>query len=98
MGRHEATAENHPWRDAIIAGSQSAHLLRRLQMRALDFFPMNADPWPDDVRLSDLEPLFVCKACGHRGALISGRISLRPVWAPMTHSRGRRFCDRLRLF
>ena len=22
--------------------------------------------WGDDVRLSDLEPLFVCKACGHR--------------------------------
>jgi hypothetical protein len=28
---------------------------------------MNADRWSDDVRLSDLEPLFVCKACGHRG-------------------------------
>jgi hypothetical protein len=29
---------------------------------------MNADRWPDDVRLSDLEPLFTCQACGHRGA------------------------------
>ncbi len=29
---------------------------------------ISADPWPDDVRLSDLEPRFVCKACGKRGA------------------------------
>jgi hypothetical protein len=29
---------------------------------------ISADPWPDDVRLSDIEPLFVCQACGKRGA------------------------------
>lgn len=29
---------------------------------------INADQWPDDMRLSDLEPHFVCQACGHRGA------------------------------
>ena len=29
---------------------------------------MNADRWPDDVRLSDIEPRFVCAACGRRGA------------------------------
>jgi hypothetical protein len=28
----------------------------------------SADRWPDHVRLSDLEPLFVCQACGRRGA------------------------------
>jgi hypothetical protein len=28
---------------------------------------ISADRWQDDVRLSDLEPLFVCKTCGHRG-------------------------------
>jgi hypothetical protein len=27
-----------------------------------------ADRWPDDVRLSDIEPRFVCSACGKRGA------------------------------
>jgi hypothetical protein len=27
-----------------------------------------ADQWPDDVRLSDIEPKFVCSACGKRGA------------------------------
>jgi hypothetical protein len=26
-----------------------------------------ADCWPDQVRLSDIEPQFVCKACGKRG-------------------------------
>jgi hypothetical protein len=25
---------------------------------------MSADHWPDDVRLSDIEPRFVCSACG----------------------------------
>ncbi|MCK1404431.1 hypothetical protein [Bradyrhizobium sp. 76] len=26
------------------------------------------DQWADEVRFSDLEPRFVCKACGKRGA------------------------------
>jgi hypothetical protein len=29
---------------------------------------VDAAPWGDDVRLSDLEPRFTCKACGRRGA------------------------------
>src|SRR5262249_22487898 len=33
---------------------------------------MNADRWADDLRLSDLEPRFVCKACGKRGAILRG--------------------------
>ena len=28
----------------------------------------SADRWPDHVRLSDIKPRFVCKACGKRGA------------------------------
>jgi hypothetical protein len=28
---------------------------------------VDAAQWPDDLRLSDLEPRFVCKVCGHRG-------------------------------
>jgi hypothetical protein len=27
-----------------------------------------ADGWPDDLRLSDVEPRFICTACGKRGA------------------------------
>jgi hypothetical protein len=29
---------------------------------------IDADRWPDHVRLSDLEPKFTCQACGHHGA------------------------------
>jgi hypothetical protein len=29
---------------------------------------LSADDWPDDVRLSDIEPRFVCAACGKHGA------------------------------
>jgi len=29
---------------------------------------ISGDRWPDHVRLSDLEPLFVCQACGTRPA------------------------------
>ena len=29
---------------------------------------VNADGWPDEVRLSDIEPKFTCSKCGKRGA------------------------------
>jgi hypothetical protein len=29
---------------------------------------VSGDAWPDHVRLSDIEPGFVCTACGRRGA------------------------------
>jgi hypothetical protein len=29
---------------------------------------MIVDQWPDDGRLSDLAPKFICSACGKRGA------------------------------
>jgi hypothetical protein len=35
---------------------------------------ISADRWPDDVRLSDIEPRFICEACGKRGA------DVRPDW------------------
>ena len=28
---------------------------------------LSADRWPDEVRLSDIEPRFVCRVCGRRG-------------------------------
>jgi hypothetical protein len=33
---------------------------------------ISADRWPDDLRLSDIEPRFVCRACGKRGAILRG--------------------------
>ena len=38
---------------------------------------ISAEPWPDEVRLSDLEPRFVRKVCGRRGADI--RPNFRPA-------------------
>jgi hypothetical protein len=29
---------------------------------------VSSDRWPDHIRQSDIEPLFVCKACGKSGA------------------------------
>ena len=29
---------------------------------------ISGERWPDDVRLSDLEPLFTCQVCGQKGA------------------------------
>ena len=29
---------------------------------------LSGDAWPDELRLSDIEPRFICGACGHRGA------------------------------
>ena len=28
----------------------------------------SADPWPDHIRLPDIEHRFVCEVCGQRGA------------------------------
>ena len=35
---------------------------------------MSGDRWPDDIRLSDIEDQFTCRACGKRGA------DVRPNW------------------
>lgn len=41
---------------------------------------ISADRWPDDVRLSDIEPLFICQACGKRAPKFGGA-SRPPGWA-----------------
>jgi hypothetical protein len=43
---------------------------------------ISGDKWPDDVRLSDLEPKFVCSACGKRGA------DVRPDFPPAKMGTG----------
>jgi hypothetical protein len=37
---------------------------------------ITGDRWPDHIRVSDLEELFVCQACGARGADIRARLRL----------------------
>ena len=35
----------------------------------------NPDGWPDDVRLSDIEPSFTCTRCGKNGADVRPKFS-----------------------
>jgi hypothetical protein len=42
-----------------------------------------ADRWPDHIRLSGIEPQFVCKACGKRGA------DVRPLFEQARMGTGR---------
>jgi hypothetical protein len=37
-------------------------------LRCSHSIEMIADRWTDEVRLSDVEPRFVCSACGRKGA------------------------------
>jgi hypothetical protein len=38
---------------------------------------MSGDRWPDDLRLSDLEPRLICSACGKRGADVRPNLKLQ---------------------
>jgi hypothetical protein len=58
--------QNHVRRDA-------RHGVRGLLIYCADYrcshsIAISADNWPDDLRLSDIEPRFVCQVCGKRGA------------------------------
>jgi hypothetical protein len=50
------------------SGGPTGILVYCADYRSSHSIAMSADQWPDDVRLSDVEPRFVCKACGKRGA------------------------------
>lgn len=57
-------ADNGPTRLTVYCHECSHHVV------------IDAGRWPDRVRLSDLEPRFVCQTCGHRGA------DVRPLFEP----------------
>jgi hypothetical protein len=62
-----------PTRQKITFAEMRDAGVRRLLIYCGDYrcahhVEISADRWPDHVRLSDLELLFVCQACGHRGA------------------------------
>jgi hypothetical protein len=61
----------------ITLGEMRAMGIRGLLIYCSDYkcshnVAISADQWPDDVRLSDLEPLFSCTACGLKGAEVRG--------------------------
>jgi hypothetical protein len=36
--------------------------------RCSHYIAISGDRWPDDVRLSEIEPRFTCSVCGSKGA------------------------------
>jgi hypothetical protein len=57
-------------------------LIYRADYRCSHSIAMAAGHWSDDVRLSDIEPRFICKACGKRGA------DVRPLFEPARMGTG----------
>jgi hypothetical protein len=77
----------------ITLGGMRAAGVRGLLVYCADFrcghlARISADGWPDHVRLSDLEPLFVCEVCGARGA------DIRPDFDWDKESKARRATER----
>ena len=70
----------------IILGEMRASGVRGLLIFCSDYqyshwTRLSADRWPDQVRLSDVEGTFVCKACGRRGA------DVQPDWQSASANR-----------
>jgi hypothetical protein len=62
-----------PTRQKITLAEMRASGVRGLLIYCSDYHcshstTISGDRWPDDVRLSDIEPRFICEACGRRGA------------------------------
>jgi hypothetical protein len=62
-----------PRQQKITFGEMRDSGVRRILIYCSDYRcshsrAISADQWPDDVRLSDIEPRFTCQACGKRGA------------------------------
>jgi hypothetical protein len=68
-------------KEKIILAEMRSSGVRGLLIYCADYtcahyIAISGDRWPDDVRLSDLEPKFICTACGKRGA------DVRPDFPP----------------
>ena len=50
------------------AGNVRGILIYCADYRCSHSLAISANRWTDDVRLSDIEPRFICGACGKRGA------------------------------
>ena len=60
-------------KEKIILAEMRSSGVRGLLIYCADYtcahyIAISGDRWPDDVRLSDLEPRFICSACGKRVA------------------------------
>jgi hypothetical protein len=68
------------------AGGPTDILVNCADYRCSPSIAMSADQWDDDVRLSDIEPRFVCKACGKRGAEIRPHFAAARMGIRLAHS------------
>jgi hypothetical protein len=83
-----------PREQKITLGEMRASGLRRLLVFCADYrcahsVTIDADRWTDDVRLSDLEPRFVCQACGHRGGDVRPNFADAPPPGRAEHEKAR---------
>jgi hypothetical protein len=67
MARHAATPEKITFAEMRDMGVRDV-LVFGADYHCGHSVALSADRWPDDLRLSDIEPRFVCAACGRRGA------------------------------
>nr|ALS90760.1 helix-turn-helix domain of transposase family ISL3 [uncultured bacterium] len=68
MERHDPRPQKITFGKMRSNGGPTGILISRADYRCSHLVAMSADYWSDAVRLSDIEPQFVCKACGKRGA------------------------------
>ena len=54
--------------DEMRASGVRGLLIYCSDYRCSHWTAISGDQWPDEVRLSDIEPRFACQACGRRGA------------------------------
>jgi len=71
-----ARTEDHPWRNASGVRGLLAYCADYRCSHLKKMTPTEVNSWPDNVRLSDLEPRFMCQRCGNRGA------NMRPDFPP----------------
>ena len=68
MGMQEPTRPQKITFAEMRASGVRGLLIYCSDYRCSHYIAISGDRWPDDVRLSDLEPKFTCSACGKRGA------------------------------
>jgi hypothetical protein len=76
MERHDPRPVKITFGEMRSGGGPTGILVYCADYRCSHSIAMAADGWPDDVRLSDIEPRFVCRAFGKRGA------GVRPHFQP----------------
>jgi hypothetical protein len=82
MARHDPRPTKITFGEMRSGSGPTGILIYCADYKCSHSIAMPADGWPDNVRLSDIEPRFVCKACGKRGA------DVRPHFAPARMGTG----------